>query len=245
MKFFEFGKENKTTILIFCGGGACWKAGEENIKKMAKTYHVIVDAYDGYNPDEPEKEYDTTEKEGDMAVEYIVQNYNGKLDIAYGISYGCYVLMEFLKHKEVQVKIAIADGMASFAFPNITSELGKKIFCTFFTVPVYYFLIKAGPLRVKMIAKAIGRKEEEVRKLIYRDCTLKTFWNQDYCMLGKEFPYDVFNNSKFYVWYGVKGVTDKKLQKNIEKLREKGCQFTYKEFNDLGHGGFMSNPDRF
>ena len=43
--------------------------------------------------------------------DYIAAHYGGKIDILYGISYGCRVLMEVLADKRLTITTTIADGM--------------------------------------------------------------------------------------------------------------------------------------
>jgi len=52
MKFFEFGEGKDKTLLIECGYLAKWNPGlMPFIEEAKKTYHVIVQAYDGFNSD--------------------------------------------------------------------------------------------------------------------------------------------------------------------------------------------------
>jgi len=245
MKFFEFGKENNTTLMIFFGGGICWKGEEKLVNALAKKYHVIVDAYDGYNPDEPEKEYESTEKEGIMAAEFIEKNLGGHLDIAYAISYGGYILLDMLKHTQISVTTAIGDGMATFPYPNIKNEFLKKVSCTAFSLPCYLLFIKSGPLGRKIISKAMGsRSDEEFDKLLYRDCTRKTFYNQDYCMIGYDVPFEAMHHTNFYIWHGDSSSIENRLKKGVQSLKDKGYPFIWKEFKGFGHGGLTTDIDR-
>ena len=57
MKYFEFGQENPEIMVLFHGGGISYKATLPTARILAKKYHVILNAYDGFNPSEPETEY--------------------------------------------------------------------------------------------------------------------------------------------------------------------------------------------
>ena len=57
MKYFEFGKENKELMVLLHGGGTSYLGILPTAKKIAETYHVILVAYDGFNPSEPETEF--------------------------------------------------------------------------------------------------------------------------------------------------------------------------------------------
>lgn len=57
MKYFEYGQENPQLMVMLPGGGVCYRGAEPTAKEMAKTYHVILVAYDGFNPSEPDTEF--------------------------------------------------------------------------------------------------------------------------------------------------------------------------------------------
>lgn len=86
-------------------------------------------AYDGFNPGEPETEFVSPMDEARRLGDYVVEHYGGKIDILYGISYGCRVLMEVLADKHLTVTTTIADGMGLRDYPNIKSKWGKDVYC--------------------------------------------------------------------------------------------------------------------
>lgn len=49
-------------------------------------------AYDAFNPDEPQTQFKSPMDEARRLGDYIVARNGGKIDILYGISYGCRVL---------------------------------------------------------------------------------------------------------------------------------------------------------
>ena len=57
MKYFEFGQEHPELMVTLHGGGVCYRGALPVAEEMAKTYHVVLAAYDGFNPDEPETEF--------------------------------------------------------------------------------------------------------------------------------------------------------------------------------------------
>ena len=57
MKYFEFGQENPELMVLLPGGGVCYRGAIPIAEEMAKVYHVVLVAYDGFNPDEPGTEY--------------------------------------------------------------------------------------------------------------------------------------------------------------------------------------------
>lgn len=88
MKYFEYGKENKELVVILHGGGVSYRGAEPTAKIVAEKYHVILVAYDGFNPSEPDTEFVSVQNEARRLGDYIAEKYGGHIDILYGLSYG-------------------------------------------------------------------------------------------------------------------------------------------------------------
>ena len=127
MKFFEFGKENDRTLMIECGYLAKWYPGLMPFIDEAKNkYHVIVQVYDGFNDDEPDKVFHSIMDEAQSAADFIVDKLGGKLDILYGISLGGMVSNEILMDERIKVHTFIADGYTIMPMPTFKSETNVK-----------------------------------------------------------------------------------------------------------------------
>ena len=79
MKYFEFGKENEELMVLLHGGGTSYLGVLPTAKKIAEKYHVILLAYDGFNPSEPETEFRSVAWEARELEDYILQNYGGRV----------------------------------------------------------------------------------------------------------------------------------------------------------------------
>ena len=70
MKFYEFGKENQTTIMLLPGTKCHWKNNfSQVIPLLERDYHVICVSYDGFDETE-----DTTYPDMITEVEKIEAN---------------------------------------------------------------------------------------------------------------------------------------------------------------------------
>lgn len=245
MKYFEYGKENKEIVVILHGGGVSYKGAEPTAQLISQKYHVILVAYDGFNPSEPKTEFKSAQDEAKRLGDYIVQNYGGHIDILYGLSYGTRILMEVLSDRRLTITTTIADGMGLKDYPNIKSNLGKDIYCFFFTGFFYAIMGNPGPLRKKFLCKVTGRDPKEADRLLYH-ATWKSWKNQDFYLIGRKTDYQLFERTHMYLWYGIKGTVDKRLSKNLAQLKESGYPFQVQIFPELGHGGLAGEqPDRF
>lgn len=77
MKYFEFGRENPELMVMLHGGGICYRGAIPVAQELAKVYHVVLVAYDGFNPDEPETEFISTRDEAKRLGDYIAEHYGG------------------------------------------------------------------------------------------------------------------------------------------------------------------------
>ena len=239
MKYFEFGKENKELMVLLHGGGTSYLGILPTVKKIAEQYHVILTAYDGFNPSEPETEFRSVAYEARRLEDYIIDNYDGKVDILYGLSYGCRTLMQVLEDNRLAITTTIADGMSLKDYPDIKSDVLKEIYLFFFTGTFFVIMGRAGKLRKRFLAKITGRSLEEADRILYTKASWKSWKNQDKCLIGKKTDYSVFQNTDMHIWYGVKGTVDRKLSAGLEDLKQKGYPFTCKIFEDMGHGGLI------
>ena len=246
MKYFEFGKENEELMVLLHGGGTSYLGVLPTAKKIAEKYHVVLLAYDGFNPSEPETEFQSLTYEARGLEDYLIENYGGKVDILYGLSYGCRTLMQVLEDDRLSITTTIADGMSLRDYPEIKSDFWKEVYLFFFTGTFFVIMGRAGKLRKWFLAKITGRSVEEADRILYTKASWKSWKNQDKCLIGKKTDYSVFRNTDMHIWYGIKGTVDKKLSANLEKLKAKGYPFTCKIFEDMGHGGLIGeNTGRF
>lgn len=167
MKYFEFGKENEELMVLLHGGGTSYLGVLPTAKKIAEKYHVVLLAYDGFNPSEPETEFRSVAYEARGLEDYLIANYGGKVDILYGLSYGCRTLMQVLEDDRLQITTTIADGMSLRDYPDIKSEALKELYLFFFTGTFFAVMGRAGKLRKRFLAKITGRSPEEADRILY------------------------------------------------------------------------------
>lgn len=78
MKYFEFGQGNPELMVMLPGGGVCYRGAIPIAEEIAKVYHVVLVAYDGFNPDEPGTEYKSTQDEAKRTTTLFTQTESGE-----------------------------------------------------------------------------------------------------------------------------------------------------------------------
>ena len=92
MKCFEFGQENPERMVMLHGGGTSYLGMLPTAQGMGRVYHVVLVAYDGFSPSEPDTEYRSPMDEARRLGDFLVSQGRSSIDILYG----CRVLMEVL-----------------------------------------------------------------------------------------------------------------------------------------------------
>ena len=57
MKYFTFGKETAPLVVILHGGGTSYRGAEPTARLLGEQFRVVLVAYDGFNPTEPDTEF--------------------------------------------------------------------------------------------------------------------------------------------------------------------------------------------
>ena len=57
VKYFEYGRGNDTFVVMLHSGGTSYKGMEPTAKLLGERFHVLLVAYDGFNPSEPDTQF--------------------------------------------------------------------------------------------------------------------------------------------------------------------------------------------
>jgi len=237
MKFFEYGKSNKKTLMIECGYLAKWNPGLLSfIEAAKKEYHVIIQAYDGFNDDEPDTVFHSVEEEAKMAVDFIVNNLGGRLDVLYGISMGGMVGNEILMDQRVKIHTFIADGYTIMPMPVFKFKTLEKLYIRAYSSLIYSILTKHQGL----LATMLGRTRESISDSLYTDVSVESIRNSVRSEIGYRYKYESFNRTDSYVFHGS---SEKVAAHKVHRLLNKGVIFTHKMFKNTGHAELIhKNP---
>ncbi|NLL92134.1 MAG: hypothetical protein GX222_06950 [Ruminococcaceae bacterium] len=247
MKVYEFGKNNKNTLLMFQCAAEPWWVFKNSAEAVSKDFRVFLFISDGH--DEKGTDFVSIERNVHQAVSYLKENDVIYLDMAYGISMGGSSVMYMLAHQLIPVKKAIIDaGITPYPYP--------KWLCRVIALRDY-LMIKAAFKSLKLMkmfmpperwtpkgedAKEHYRKLFKFGKNHYSDKTIyNVFWS------ANNYPMPEFvppSDTEIEYWYGEEEKSARKA--DIAYAINAFPQITAKEFSGLAHGELvMMFPERF
>ena len=231
MLFNEFGSKEKPTLLLMHGMMQDWHTQYELLKPLEEGFRLIVPTMDGMYPNSPD--FTSFADQCRQIEEFITANYGGKLRGVYGISQGATVLSELLARGNVEIEIAILDGVYVARQGKLAADFGCAVFRK----------VKQNggnfPNAMNIVMKLMGLSKEDY------DMFRSMYWDvSDESMrrnLLENYTYranpDLKNsNTLVYLWCGSKEPYALKSHKILKQYLK-----NYKEeiFLDMGHGQML------
>lgn len=234
MKYFEFGTEHETTLLLLHGTLTTWKKSFGKFIKIAKEkYHIIAVALDGFNPDEPQVNAISVKAEAAKIADYLVRHFDGRIDIVLGESLGVMIMTELLLDPRIHVHTAIGDGYTIMEYPYIKSEIPKRIFARTI-VGFERFALRHKKLFCHFLGDNVG-------SMLYTKASTKTLYNLEYSMMPYRYKFEALNRADSYLWHGEKEPGLKQVMKKIDRHK---YHYAHKIFQKRGHGSLLKEPER-
>lgn len=234
MKFFEFGRENKTTLMLLHGALTTWQLSFTELIGLAQhRYHIIAVAEDGFNTDEPETDAVSVTYEAGRIAQYIVDRFDGRIDIILGESLGGMIMTEILLDPRIRVHTAIADGFTILEYPNFRHELPKRMLAGAIAGAERFALKHSG-----LFGRLLG---EDIGSMLYKTASKKTLFALEYSLMPYRYKYEAFDLTDFYIWHGEKEPGLRQVLKKIDRSKH---HFKHKVFLNRGHGSLLLEPKR-
>ena len=147
MKFYEFGKENPTTIMCFPGNFMTHRQFEKIVPMLESEYHIITVSFDGYD-ETGETIYTTAKEQAEKIANFIKEQLNGKIDLVYAESLGSIPAAFLTQVKDLQIGGVLLSG-AEYMNYGIFNKLAVNMF---------------APMTYKLIRKIIKTREVKLPK---------------------------------------------------------------------------------
>ncbi len=247
MKVYEYGEDNKKTLLMFQCAAEPWWVFKSSAEALSKDFHVFLFISDGH--DEIGTDFLSIEKNVEQAVSYLNGEGVQHLDMVYGISMGGSSVMYMLANQAMPVKKAIVDaGITPYPYP--------KWLCRIIALKDY-LMVKIGFKSLRLMKMVMPPErwtpkgedpEEHYQKLFefgrnhYSNKTIyNVFWSANNYPMPDPIP---TSKTKMEYWYGEE---EKAARKNDLAYAKKAFpQIVPRELKGMQHGELvMMFPERF
>ena len=138
MKIYEFGKENRTTIMCLPGNFMTHRQFENIVPLLENEYHVITVSFDGYD-ETGDTVYTTAKEQAEKLADFIRTELDGRIDLVYAESLGS-VPAAWLTQMDISIGGVILSG-AEYMNYGIFNKHSIAMFATF-----TYKLMNFSPL---------------------------------------------------------------------------------------------------
>lgn len=236
MTVHEFGKDNKSAVVLIHPAMVMWDYFEYVIPLLQEKYRVIVPALPGYDEDKPEDFTSVEAIAGELAG-WLTAHGIPEIACIYGCSMGGAVVTRFLADQNIKVNAAVIDGgITPYQLPWIATR---------FIAVRDFLMIYMGKLGgVKLLEKAFNTddySEEDLQYIakVLRFVSAKTVWRTFESCNNYKMPKDIQTDCKtMEYWYAQ---SEKKARKwDIDYIRNHFSKAVFKEFENVGHGGLAA-----
>lgn len=108
MEFKEYGIKNNDIIILLHGGGLSWWNYIDEVELLENRFHLIVPILDGHSGSD--KDFTSIESNALEIINFINENYNGKVKLIGGLSLGGQILLDILSQRPNICEYAIIES---------------------------------------------------------------------------------------------------------------------------------------
>lgn len=99
MIFKEFGNKKNPVIILLHGGGLSWWSLKPQIEALQKDYYIVTPIIDGHG-DDWQNTFISIEHSAEQVIDYIKDNFNGKVYAICGLSIGAQIVVEVISKEQ-------------------------------------------------------------------------------------------------------------------------------------------------
>ena len=117
MTFKTYGDKDNPSLLLTPGLGVSYEIFLPLIERLKDKFHIIAVGIDGFLLGK-ESTFTSVDDQARQIIQYVQENLNGHLDVAYGLSLGGKILSRILERNEIVVDHAIMDAAPLLPLPK-------------------------------------------------------------------------------------------------------------------------------
>lgn len=246
MKFYEYGKENKVTIMLLPGNMMTHRQFEHIVPLLEDKYHVITVSFDGFD-ETGATTYTTAKKQAEKLAAFIRKKLSGRVDLVLSESLGGAAAMFLTRSKAISIGGMIIDG-ASYWNLGIFNPIAKS---TLYKIP--YGIVKKARKngRIMMpswLLKSMGLTQEEIDAMTHQMClsvsseSLKATFAEGIELYNYVRKWAPRTDLPIACWHGE---NESNMKKAIKSLKKAFPNLIIYSFSGMGHGEFIMDADNF
>ena len=233
MTVYEYGKDNKKTVVLIHPSVVMWDFYEYVIPLLEKDFHVIIPALPGYDEKNPKTNFTGIESISEELAAWFIENSITEIDLLYGCSMGGSVVLRMLADNIIAVRNTICDGgITPYQIPwIITRFIAVKDFLLISTGKIGGF----GLLEKAFATDEYSKEDLQYMAKVLHFISYKTISRTFESCNNYSMPKGTINYSgHFEYWYGDKELKERK--KDISYVKSRFLNVKFIEMKDMGHG---------
>lgn len=133
----EYGIKNKETIILLHGGGLSWWNYTDEIELLKNDYRLIIPILDGHFGSD--KDFISIEDNAKEIINFIDNNFNGKVKLICGLYLGGQILLEIISQRNSVCDYAVIESALVYPMKNISKIAEFFINKTYKLISKKYF----------------------------------------------------------------------------------------------------------
>lgn len=236
MKYYEFGQNNKTIMILLHGGGLSWWNYREVANILQDIYHVIIPILNGHA--HSDKAFTSIEDNAEEIITFIDDNFDSNVELIGGLSLGGQIAIEIISKRNTIAKYALIESASIIPSP-ITNSLISPLFSSSYKLISnrHFAKLQFDALHIK----------QDLFEDYYQDTSLITkdnLINFTKASTSYSLKDTIKTNTKVHIFYGTKET--KNIIKSSKLLHEKIIGSELHILSDMYHGEFSINhPDLY
>ena len=117
MEFHTYGNHDNPTLLLLPGLGVSHEIFLPLVELLQVRFHIVAAEVDGFLIGKPSR-FTSVDDQAAQANNYVKKHFDGKLDVAYGLSLGGKILSRMMERTEIVINHAIMDAAPLLPLPK-------------------------------------------------------------------------------------------------------------------------------
>ena len=117
MEFHTYGEPDKQTLLLLPGLGVSHEIFLPLVELLKDRFHIVAAEIDGFLIGKPSR-FTSVDDQAAQVNRYVQENFDGKMDVVYGLSLGGKILSRMMERNEIVVNHAVMDAAPLLPLPK-------------------------------------------------------------------------------------------------------------------------------